>query len=132
MVEIGSKWASSAPFRYLKHTSGKQAPLSLYERSIIYESIILKALILAGGLATRLRPLCLTRPKILFPLADVPLIDYALRGLGECGVDTVVMAVNNLADMIMGYLGGERFGLEVLYSVEGEPLGTGLLITGGL
>jgi len=37
----------------------------------------------------------LTRPKILFPLADVPLIDYALRGLRECGVDTVVMAVNN-------------------------------------
>ena len=42
------------------------------------------------------------------------------------------MDVNNLAEVIMGYLGGERFGLEVLYSVQGEPLGTGLLITGGL
>jgi len=47
----------------------------------------------------------LTRPKILFPLADVPLIDYALRGLRGGGFDTVVMAVNNLADVIMGYLG---------------------------
>ena len=35
-------------------------------------------------------------------MADVPLIDYTLRGLRECGFDTVVMAVNNLADMIMG------------------------------
>lgn len=81
-------------------------------------SIVLKALILAGGLATRLRPLSLTRPKILFPLANMPLIDYTLRNLRACGVDTVIMAVNNLADVIMGYLGGERFGLEVLYSVE--------------
>jgi len=92
----------------------------------------LKALILAGGLATRLRPLSLTRPKILFPLANVPLIDYTLRCLRACGVDTVVMAVNNLADVIMGYLGCESFGLEVLYSVEGEPLGKVLPITGGV
>ena len=40
-------------------------------------------------------------------MADVPLIDYALRSLRECGVDTVVLAVNYLADMIMGYLGRE-------------------------
>ena len=67
----------------------------------------------------------MTRPKILFPLADVPLIDYALRGLREWGVDAVVMAVNNLAEVIMGYLDGGRFGLEVPYSVEGEPLSKG-------
>ena len=48
------------------------------------------------------------------------------------GVDAVVMAVYNLADTIMGYLGGERFGFEVLFSVEGDPLGAGLLIMGGL
>ena len=52
--------------------------------------------------------------------------------LKEGGVDAVVMAVYNLADTIMGYLGGERFGFEVLFSVEGEPLGAGLLIMGGL
>ncbi len=71
----------------------------------------MKALILAGGLATWLRPVSLTGPEILFPLADVPLIGYALRGLRECGVDTVVMAVNNLADMIMGYLGRESLAM---------------------
>ena len=58
-------------------------------------------------------------------MANVPLIDYTLRGLRDGDVDTVVLAVNNLADVIVGYLGGERFSLEVLYSVEGEPLGTG-------
>ena len=47
------------------------------------DSVVLKALILAGGLAARLRPVSLTRPKILFPLADVPLIDYTLRSLRE-------------------------------------------------
>jgi len=54
--------------------------------------------------ATWLRPVSLARPEILFPLANVPLIDYTLRGLRDGGVDTVVMAVNNLADIIMGYL----------------------------
>ena len=72
-------------------------------------SVVLKALILAGGLATWLSPLSLTRPKILFPLANVPLIDYTLRGLRDGGVDTVVLAVNYLADMIMGYLGVNAF-----------------------
>jgi len=41
----------------------------------------------------------------------VPLIDYALRGLRECGVDTVVMALNKLADMIRGYLGRESLAM---------------------
>lgn len=102
-------------------------PLS--ERNLLsiisVDSVVLKALILAGGLATRLRPLSLTRPKILFPLANKPLIDYTLRNLRDNGVDTVIMAVNNLADMIIGYLGRERFGMEILYSFEAEPLGTG-------
>ena len=40
-------------------------------------------LILAGGMGTRLRPLGLTRPKILFPFVDMPLVDYTLRGLSN-------------------------------------------------
>ena len=71
----------------------------------------MEALILPGGLAIWLRPLSLTRPKLLFPLANVPLIDYTLKNLRECGVDMVVMAVNNLADMIMGYLGRESLAM---------------------
>jgi len=78
---------------------------------ILVGSVVLEASILAGGLATWLRPLGLTRPEILFPLADVPLIDYTLRGLRDGGVDTVVLAVNNLADVIMGYLGRESLAI---------------------
>ncbi len=80
----------------------------------------MKALILAGGLATWLRPLSLTRPKILFPLADVPLIDYTLKGLRECGVDTVVMALNKLADMIRGYLGRESLAMILSTNLRGS------------
>lgn len=44
-------------------------------------------------------------------MADVPLIDYTLGALGGYGVDTVMMAVSNLADVIMGYLGGESLAM---------------------
>lgn len=69
----------------------------------------------------------MARPKILFPLADVPLIEYALRGLRDGGVDTVVMAVNNLADLIMGYLG--RASLAIIESTNLRGPLTSLIAT---
>jgi NDP-sugar pyrophosphorylase family protein len=78
-----------------------------------------------------LRLLSLARPKVLFPLADVPLIDYVLRGL-RWGVDAVVMAVNSLAEVITGYLGGERFGLEIVFVVEGGGVLAWVAVGGGL
>lgn len=85
----------------------------------------MKALLLVGGKATRLRPLSLTRPKCLFPLAGKPIIDHILEGLSEAGVTEAILAVNNLADMIEEYLGAEKYGVKLSYNLEKEPLGTG-------
>ena len=85
----------------------------------------MKALVLAGGFGTRLRPLSCTRPKLLLPVANQPVIDWTLRSLAEHGVDTVVLAVNYMAEAMVRYLGPTKFNLGILYSREERPLGTG-------
>ena len=81
----------------------------------------MKALILAGGFGTRLRPLSCTRPKLMFPVANRPLLDWILAGLSKNGVKTVILAVNYGADILSGYLGKSKFGMDILYSRENKP-----------
>lgn len=85
----------------------------------------LKALVLAGGFGTRLRPLSCTRPKVLFPVANQPMLDWTLRNLSEGGVGTVILAVNYMAEALVRYLGPTKFDLGIIYSREERPLGTG-------
>jgi len=85
----------------------------------------MKALVLAGGFGTRLRPLSCTRPKMLFPIGDQPLMDWTLKNLSQGGVDTVVMAVNYMAEALVRYLGPTKYDLGIIYSREQRPLGTG-------
>ncbi len=85
----------------------------------------MKALILAGGFGTRLRPLSCTRPKLMFPIANRPLLDWVLEGLSKKGVTKVVLAVNFMADMLKKNFGDSRHGIEIVYSLEQKPLGTG-------
>jgi mannose-1-phosphate guanylyltransferase len=88
-------------------------------------SHVLKALLLIGGQATRLRPLSLNRPKCLFPLNNKPIIDYLLENLSNAGCKDAILAVNYLADKIENYLGTEKYGVKLHYSLEETPLGTG-------
>lgn len=84
-----------------------------------------KAMILAAGLGTRLRPLTENKPKCLMPLGARPLIDWMLRWIGRCGVTECVINLHYLPDMVKGYVGdGEQYGLHVEYSFEPELLGT--------
>lgn len=85
----------------------------------------MKALILAGGYGTRLRPLSCTRPKQLFPVANRPVIDWILERLAKNGVKEVVLAVNYLAEDIKRAIGYSRYGVKIVYSHEKRPLGTG-------
>lgn len=85
----------------------------------------MKGLILAGGYATRLRPLSCSKPKLLFPIVGVPLIDLMIEWLKPAGVDEVILAVNHLADQLRAQIGEQRNGCKISYSVEREPLGTG-------
>ena len=85
----------------------------------------LKALILAGGFGTRLRPLSCSRPKLMFPIANRPILEWTLEGLKKCGVDEVILAVNYMADVLEKHFGNSRRGLKISYSKEVKPLGTG-------
>ncbi len=85
----------------------------------------MKALLLIGGLATRLRPLSLDRPKCLFTLDGKPIIDYLLENLAKANCREAILAVNNHAEKIKAYLGKEKHGIKIHYSLEDTPLGTG-------
>jgi NDP-sugar pyrophosphorylase family protein len=85
----------------------------------------MKAVVLAGGQGTRLRPYTFTVPKPLLPLGDRPLLDYILAQLARCAVTEVVLALGYQAELIRAYCGdGGRFGLTIHYVEETRPLGT--------
>lgn len=83
--------------------------------------------LLAGGLATRLRPLTSFMPKSLIPIAGEPFLAHQLRLIQEGGIREVVLCCGFLGDQIEDFAGdGSRFGLSITYSHDGEqPLGTG-------
>ncbi|HEU4698112.1 MAG TPA: sugar phosphate nucleotidyltransferase [Gemmatimonadales bacterium] len=85
----------------------------------------LEAVILAGGKGTRLRPYTTTLPKPLMPVGERPILEIILGQLRRAGVGRVTIAVNHMADLIMAFFGdGRKFGLEIAYSMEDQPLGT--------
>ncbi|HXJ88014.1 MAG TPA: nucleotidyltransferase family protein [Candidatus Binatia bacterium] len=88
----------------------------------------MKAMILAAGLGTRLRPLTNDRPKALVEVAGHPLLEITLRRLASFGIREVVINVHHFADMIIDYLQrNHNFGLRVEISREDDLL----LDTGG-
>jgi NDP-sugar pyrophosphorylase family protein len=83
----------------------------------------MQAVILAGGLATRMRPRTLTVPKAMLEVAGRPFIDWQLEKLASCGFDDVILCVAFLAEQIREHAGdGARYGLRVRYSDEGPKL----------
>ena len=86
----------------------------------------MKALILAGGLGTRLRPLVSDVPKPMALLAGKPFLEHQIKFLKKSGVNDIVIAVSYMSDKIKTYFGnGKSFGVNILYSDEDSPLGTG-------
>jgi N-acetyl-alpha-D-muramate 1-phosphate uridylyltransferase len=82
-----------------------------------------QAVVLAGGLATRMRPRTLTVPKAMLEVAGRPFVDWQLERLAACGIRDVVMCVAFLAEQIEEHVGdGARFGVQVRYADEGEKL----------
>ncbi len=85
-----------------------------------------KAMILAAGLGTRLRPLTNTTPKALIQLQGHPLIAYSLRLLKKFGIQEVLINLHHLGELIEKELGnGRKFGMKITYSWEPHVLGTG-------
>ncbi|MCU1656873.1 MAG: GDP-mannose pyrophosphorylase [Pseudonocardiales bacterium] len=84
------------------------------------------AVILVGGMGTRLRPLTLSAPKPMLPTAGVPFLTHLIARIRDAGVRHIVLGTSYQADVFASYFGdGSDFGVEMEYVVEAEPLGTG-------
>ena len=83
----------------------------------------MKAIILAAGLGTRLRPITLTTPKCLVPINGVPLLELWLRQCERAGVDAVLVNTHHLADRVEEFVAARR-GVPVTLAYEPELLGS--------
>lgn len=84
-----------------------------------------RAILLAGGKGTRLKPYTLTMPKPLVPVGDYPIIEIIIRQLAKNGFTHITLTVNHMADMIKEFCGdGSKWGILIDYSLETKPLST--------
>jgi mannose-1-phosphate guanylyltransferase len=84
----------------------------------------MRAMILAAGLGTRLRPLTDVRPKVLAPVMGVPLLDFWISQLGQAGFEAVVINAHHLAEKLVAAVRGRDWPLPVEVAVERGLLGT--------
>jgi NDP-sugar pyrophosphorylase family protein len=86
----------------------------------------MRAIILAGGMGTRLKPYTVTLPKPLMPLGgNMAIIEIIIRQLAASGFDHITIAVNHMAKLVMAFCeDGSRWGIKIDYSVEEQPLST--------
>lgn len=85
-----------------------------------------QAVIMVGGKGVRLRPLTETKPKPLLPVLDKPCLRYLIESLADAGIKHVIMACGYKSDMLTSEIGdGSDMGIEIEYSYEDEPMGTG-------
>jgi len=84
------------------------------------------AIVLAGGLGLRLRPYTDDKPKGMVEVLKRPILEYQVEWLRRSGINDVVIACGYRHDAIERYFGdGRRLGINIDYSVEEKPLGTG-------
>src|SRR6188472_2941790 len=87
---------------------------------------VMKAVILAGGLGKRLKPLTDERPKPMIEVLNIPIIEWQVKWFKIHGINEIIICVGYLKEQIIDYIGsGSKFGVKVGYAVEEEPLGTG-------
>ncbi len=85
----------------------------------------MEAILLVGGLGTRLLPLTKTVPKPLIPLANVPFVDRTVRWLGEAGIDHIILCLHYNAELFREYFAAHPPAVKLSFAIEEEPLGTG-------
>ena len=92
---------------------------------LTYNTSTMNAIILCGGLSTRLGDITKAVPKILLPIGDKTVLDWQLDMLHTLGVTEVVLAAGHLSDVLKAAVGDERNGMKLIHVVEENKLGTG-------
>ena len=85
---------------------------------------MIKAVLMAGGKGSRIRPLTLSRPKPLIPVANRPMIEYIVGKIKKSGFNELVVTLSYLKSQIKKLLKKKYPDLNIKYSVEKNPLGT--------
>ena len=85
----------------------------------------MKAVILAGGLGTRLRPLTNSKPKPMLPVGEKPILEHLIEWTKKGGVKSIVICVSYLRKSIEDYFeDGSKFGVKIEYAISNKPLAT--------
>ena len=85
----------------------------------------MKAVILAAGEGTRLRPFTMSRPKGMIPVGNRPILDYIVEALVQNGIKDIIMVVGYRKDTILSHFeDGRRFGARIMYVAQDKQLGT--------
>jgi dTDP-glucose pyrophosphorylase len=120
----------------MSETSLRQIPLVDDEGKVVniallselvkeYELPLMRAVVMAGGYGTRLRPLTDELPKPMLPVGDRPLLEIIVNGLREAGIRQVNVATHYKSEMIADHFkDGQGFGVDIRYVKEDQPLGT--------
>jgi len=84
------------------------------------------AILLVGGMGTRLHPLTLKTPKPMLQVAGVPFTEHQIRKAADAGITEIILATSYKSELFEPYFGdGKRFGIKIKYAVEKSALGTG-------
>jgi dTDP-glucose pyrophosphorylase/CBS domain-containing protein len=121
--------------RLMKDRSVRQVPLLDEDRRVVdivtlrelvqSEPLPLQAVVMAGGLGTRLRPLTENTPKTMLRVGDRPLLESIVKQLRDAGISRVNLTTHYKGDVIAEHFGdGSDFGVEIRYVKEDQPLGT--------
>ncbi|MCA9062943.1 MAG: nucleotidyltransferase family protein [Planctomycetaceae bacterium] len=116
----------SAEVRHLPllNEDGTVADLTCSD-SLICEEVSMQAVIMAGGFGTRLRPLTDNTPKPMLPIGGKPLMERTIENLQKAGIHRINVTTHYLPEKITQHFGaGERFGVDLNYVSEDQPLGT--------
>ena len=119
----------AAPAGPRRHGSGRRArtgpAAGADARRVRSADAAVKAVIMAGGEGTRLRPLTSNQPKPMLPMANRPMMEHVVDLLRQHGFDDIVVTVAFMANAIRTYFGdGSEFGVRMVYATEETPLGT--------
>jgi NDP-sugar pyrophosphorylase family protein len=128
------QWACSSLLDFTpKKSEQHQSPITFFKseqpQSLItnHQSLLMKAMLFAAGLGTRLRPLTNEIPKALVPVNGVPLIDLVISKLQRSGVTELVLNVHYFAEKLIAHLSSREWGMKIHISHEKDLL----LETGG-
>lgn len=109
----------------LLNSEGRVVDLVTASDLFLGEAIQMRAVVMAGGLGSRLRPLTGETPKPMLPLNNRPILEYIFAQLQEAGIKKVNVTTHYKGEMIAKYFGnGENFGIDIRYVKEDQPLGT--------